>query len=86
MHTTIVISNAGQLRSGTTFTAITSRAIATPIFSIYQNRKPTAAATGARVPRDIPRASKALGRTTEAAPYNADQATLSCREKIKNAA
>ena len=68
MHTTIVASIAGQLRCGTTLVASANIATATPIFSISQNRKPTAAAIAFRAPRVIPRASKAPGTTTTDAP------------------
>src|ERR1700712_5969325 len=79
MHTTMVTSSAGQLRFGTTLTAIANIAIATPIFSISQNMKPAATATGFRVPLVMPRANKALGKTTAAAPYSADHtAPLRC--------
>mgnify|MGYP006331461847 CR=1 FL=1 len=68
MHTTIVISRAGQLSWGTTLAAITNMAMATAIFSISQNMKPTAAAIAFFVPRVIPRAIKAPGSTTDNAP------------------
>ena len=68
MHTTIVTSSTGHLRSGTTRAAITNMAIATPIFKTSQNMNPTANPIGERALRDIPRAINAPGTTTAAAP------------------
>ncbi len=72
MHTTIVTSNAGHDRSGTTRGAITSIATDTPIFSISQNMNPAAAVTAdaglVLALRVMPRASKALGNTAATAP------------------
>jgi len=68
MHTNIMTSNTGQLKSGTTRDAITSIAIATPIFNISQNMKPTAKLIADPALRDIPRAIKAPGNTTAIAP------------------
>src|SRR5882724_1482103 len=86
MHTTIVISKAGQLRWGTTLAAITGKATATAIFSISQNRNPVAAAIGFLALFVIPRASKAPGSTTANTPYSADQATALCCVKPQNRA
>src|SRR5712672_3575334 len=78
MHTTIVTSNAGQLKPGTTLGAAHSMATAAPIFMSSQNMKLNAAAvaTPGVLPRPLvmPRANSALGSTTAAAPYSADQA------------
>src|SRR5436309_2731333 len=78
MQTTIATSNAGQLKPGTTRGAANSMATATPIFTVSQNMNrniaaPAAAGVLARF-RVMPRASKALGTTTTAAPYSADKA------------
>ncbi len=68
MHTTIVTSSTGQLKSGTTRAAITNIAIAAPIFNTSQNMKPTAKLMGDPARRDIPRAISAPGTTTAAEP------------------
>jgi hypothetical protein len=68
MHTNIVTSSTGQLKPGTTLAAITSIAIATPIFNISQNMKPAAKPIADPALRDIPRAIKAPGSTTDIAP------------------
>ena len=69
MHTTIVTSNAGQLRWLTTLLAAASMATARPIFATSQIRKPNAADTGLpRRDRDTPRASTDCGSSTAAMP------------------
>jgi hypothetical protein len=72
MHSTIVASNAGQLRGCTSFGASISMAIETPNFTMLQNK--TALAPGDTLVRGllIPRAIKAPGNTTTAAPYSAE--------------
>lgn len=74
MHSTIVASSAGQLRGCTHFGASISMAIETPNFTMLQNMTPTALAPGDTLVRGlvIPRAIKAPGTTTTAAPYSAE--------------
>lgn len=74
MHSTIVASNAGQLRGCISFGASISMAIETPNFTMLQTITPTALAPGDTLVRGlvIPRAIKAPGTTTTAAPYSAE--------------
>ena len=75
MHTTRPTSSAGQLRGCTSFGASISMTTETPIFTISHNMKLTALAPGDTLESRLvmPRAIKAPGTTTTAAPYSADQ-------------
>ena len=70
MHSTIPTSNAGQLSGCTSLGASISMATETPIFVISQNMKLTALAPGdvLVIRLVMPRAIKAPGTTTVAAP------------------
>ena len=77
MQTTRPTSKAGQLRGCTIFGAKTSISTETPIFTISHNMKLTALAPGDTllIRLLMPRAIKAPGTTTTAAPYSADPNT-----------
>ena len=70
MHNTIPTSKAGQDRLCTSFGARTSIAIEAPILTISHNMKLTALTPGDMLLKRLvmPRAIKAPGRTTVAAP------------------
>ena len=76
MHTTRVTSKAGQLRPGTTLGASISMATETAILPNSHNMTLTAETAGAKLEIRLvmPRAIKAPGTTTVAAPYSADHA------------
>ena len=76
MHSTIATSKAGQLRGCTSFGASASMATETAIFTNSHNMKLTALAPGDMLLSRLvmPRAIKAPGTTTVAAPQSADQA------------
>jgi len=76
MHNTSPTSNAGQLKGCTRVGASKSMAIDTPIFTNCHTRKLTALAPGDVLLSLLvmPRAIKAPGNTTVAAPYNTDHA------------
>ena len=76
MHTTRPTSNAGQLSGCTSFGASISMATETPIFTDSHNMKLTALTPGDMLDSRLvmPRAIKAPGTTTAAAPYSADHA------------
>src|SRR4030095_529028 len=71
-------SNAGQLRSATSFGAAPIRAIDVAILTISHNMNPTAAVPAFKeAKRPVsPRAKMAAGITTASAPYPADHPTL----------
>ena len=70
MHSAIVASKAGQLRGCTSFGANISMATETPIFTMLHNMTLTALAPGDTLESGLvmPRAIKAPGTTTTAAP------------------
>lgn len=74
MHSTMPTSNAGQLRGCTSFGASTSMATETPILTTSHNMKLTALLPGDMLENRLvmPRAIKAPGTTTVAAPYSTD--------------
>ena len=76
MHNTNVASNAGQIRGCTSLGASISMATEAMIFVDSHNMKLTAPLTGDTLLSRLvmPRAIKAPGRATIAAPYNADHA------------
>ena len=80
MHSTRPTSSAGQLKGCTNFGASISMATETAILTISHNMKLTALAPGDMLLSRLvmPRAIKAPGTTTVAAPYSADHPT-SCR-------
>ena len=81
MHSTRPTSNAGQLKPCTSLGASTSMATETAILTNSHNMKLTALLPGPTLESLLvmPRAIKAAGTTTVAAPYRSDQPT-SCRE------
>ncbi len=74
MHSTIVASNAGQLRGCTSFDASISMATETAIFTTLHDMTLTALAPGDTLLSRLvmPRAIRAPGTTTTAAPYSAE--------------
>lgn len=77
MHTTKPTSSAGQTRGCTMRPASTSISTETAIFTASHNMKLTADVPGAMLESRLvmPRAIKAPGNTTAAAPYNSDHPT-----------
>jgi hypothetical protein len=81
MHSTKPTSNAGQLRGCTSFGASTSMATETAILTVSHNMKLTAPTPGDMLESRLvmPRAIKAPGTTTVAAPYSSDHPTSCLR-------
>ena len=79
MHRTTPTSIAGKLRFGTSFGASASMTTETAILTISHNMKLTALLPGDMLESLLvmPRAIKAPGTTTAAAPYSTDHA-ISC--------
>ena len=77
MHSTSATSKAGQLKCGTNLGAPISSATETAIFTISHDMKLTADTPGDMLVSRLvmPRAIKAPGTTTVAAPYSTDHAT-----------
>lgn len=76
MHNTSATSKAGQFKGWTTLGASTSISTDAPIFNVAQNITLAALVTGdtLAIGLVVPRAIKAPGTTTTAAPYSAEAA------------